>query len=343
LFSGTDGKTIKRASGSGIAKLTSGVLSTATSGTDYSPATSGSSILKGNGTGGFSSASQGTDYYAPSGTDVAVADGGTGRSTGVTAYGLIAAGTTATGAQQTISPGTSGQFLKSAGASSLASFASIAESDVTNLTSDLAAKAPLASPTFTGTPAAPTASAGTSTTQLATTAFVDTSYVRKTRTVNGHALSSDVTVTADDVLPSQNLNSGKFLTTNGSTASWSAITTGVISWSTITANTTASAYGGYVVNSNTELNITLPSSASFGDNIWIIKPNDSIDYGDGGWKIVQPNSGTQISFGNTQTTLGTSGYLESTSNGDVVQLMCFFAGSSPLWQVISSIGNITVV
>jgi len=33
-------------------------------------------------------------------------------------------------------------------------------------------KAPLASPTFTGTPAAPTATAGTNTTQLATTAFV---------------------------------------------------------------------------------------------------------------------------------------------------------------------------
>lgn len=47
-----------------------------------------------------------------------------------------------------------------------------AESDVTNLATDLAAKAPLASPTFTGTPAAPTAAADTNTTQLATTAFV---------------------------------------------------------------------------------------------------------------------------------------------------------------------------
>jgi hypothetical protein len=37
---------------------------------------------------------------------------------------------------------------------------------------DLAAKAPLASPALTGTPTAPTASAGTNTTQLATTAFV---------------------------------------------------------------------------------------------------------------------------------------------------------------------------
>lgn len=35
-------------------------------------------------------------------------------------------------------------------------------------------KAPIASPTFTGVPAAPTASAATSTTQLATTAFVTT-------------------------------------------------------------------------------------------------------------------------------------------------------------------------
>jgi hypothetical protein len=39
-------------------------------------------------------------------------------------------------------------------------------------TTALALKAPLASPTFTGTPAAPTAAAGTNTTQLATTAFV---------------------------------------------------------------------------------------------------------------------------------------------------------------------------
>ena len=42
----------------------------------------------------------------------------------------------------------------------------------TNNTAALALKAPLASPTFTGTPAAPTATTGTATTQLATTLFV---------------------------------------------------------------------------------------------------------------------------------------------------------------------------
>lgn len=39
---------------------------------------------------------------------------------------------------------------------------------------DLDSYAPLASPAFTGTPTAPTASAGTNTTQIATTAFVTT-------------------------------------------------------------------------------------------------------------------------------------------------------------------------
>lgn len=47
-------------------------------------------------------------------------------------------------------------------------------SDVTNLQTTLNAKAPLASPALTGTPTAPTATAGTNTTQIATTAFVQT-------------------------------------------------------------------------------------------------------------------------------------------------------------------------
>ena len=45
-------------------------------------------------------------------------------------------------------------------------------SEVTGLQGALDAKAPLASPALTGTPNAPTATAGTNTTQVATTAFV---------------------------------------------------------------------------------------------------------------------------------------------------------------------------
>jgi hypothetical protein len=47
-----------------------------------------------------------------------------------------------------------------------------AESEIINLTADLAAKAPLASPALTGVPTAPTAALATNTTQLATTEFV---------------------------------------------------------------------------------------------------------------------------------------------------------------------------
>jgi microcystin-dependent protein len=61
---------------------------------------------------------------------VTVAKGGSGRATATTAYGIIAAGTTATGAQQTIATGTSGQFLKSAGAAALATFVTINSDDI---------------------------------------------------------------------------------------------------------------------------------------------------------------------------------------------------------------------
>ena len=61
-----------------------------------------------------------------------------------------------------------------------------------NVQTQLNTKSPLASPTFTGTPAAPTASAGTNTTQVATTAFVEADVTahaafRSSQTVYGHA------------------------------------------------------------------------------------------------------------------------------------------------------------
>ena len=48
----------------------------------------------------------------------------------------------------------------------------LVEGDIASLTTDLALKAPLASPALTGVPTAPTAAVSTNTTQLATTAFV---------------------------------------------------------------------------------------------------------------------------------------------------------------------------
>ena len=98
---------------------------------------------------------------------VDVPHGGTGVTTLTTPYGLLSAGTTATGVVQTLATGTAGWLLKSGGAGVGAAFAAGAKADVglanVDNTADTAKPvstaqqtalnllAPLASPTFTGT------------------------------------------------------------------------------------------------------------------------------------------------------------------------------------------------
>jgi hypothetical protein len=69
----------------------------------------------------------------------------------------------------------------------------LAQTKITSLVADLVLKAPLASPTLTGTPAAPTAAVGTNTTQIATTAYVQAHQPR----VNGTTSSGTPTPNAD--------------------------------------------------------------------------------------------------------------------------------------------------
>ena len=61
-------------------------------------------------------------------TPLVVAQGGSGRATATTAYSVIAAGTTATGAQQSIAPSTSGFVLTDNGTGVLPSFQAVAVS-----------------------------------------------------------------------------------------------------------------------------------------------------------------------------------------------------------------------
>ena len=90
--------------------------------------------------------------------------------------------------------------------------ANIAESQVTNLTGDLAAKAPIASPTLTGVPAAPTATPGTNTTQIATTAFVTAAVSGGTATSFSGNLAGDVTGTQSATVVGNAAVIGKLLT-----------------------------------------------------------------------------------------------------------------------------------
>lgn len=77
---------------SGIMKASGGIVSGAVSATDYAPATVGTPILKGNGSGGFASAVSSTDYApATSGTSILKGNGSGGFSSAVagTDYGKV--------------------------------------------------------------------------------------------------------------------------------------------------------------------------------------------------------------------------------------------------------------
>jgi hypothetical protein len=78
---------------SGILKGTSGVISTATSGTDYAPATSGTSILYGNGSGGFSNVTIGSGLSFTSGILSASGSSGVTSIAGTTNQVIASAST----------------------------------------------------------------------------------------------------------------------------------------------------------------------------------------------------------------------------------------------------------
>jgi hypothetical protein len=105
LYSGVTGKTIQRATTTGILKGTSGVLSAATAGTDYLAPPSGTSILKGNSGGALANAVAGTDYAPPtSGTSILYGNNAGGFSNVTVGTGLsFSAGTlAATGGTGTV-------------------------------------------------------------------------------------------------------------------------------------------------------------------------------------------------------------------------------------------------
>lgn len=131
-----------------------------------------------------------------------------------------------------------------------------------------ALKANLASPTFTGTPAAPTAAPGTNTTQIATTAFVDAA-----------AFAS--------ALPSQTGNAGKFVTTDGSTASWANLLDLKAAKSSNYPVATTDRYAHFVLTSTATLTLLAAATAGDGFRFWV--RND----GTGVWTI-DPDSTEQI-------------------------------------------------
>jgi len=144
----------------------SGTVATPSTTPAITLSTSVNGILNGNGTaisaaiaGDFPALNQNTTGTASNVTGtVVVANGGTNA-------------TTASAARTNLGLAIGTDVLAPAGNGS--SLTGITQSQVASLVSDLAAKAPLGSPSLTGTPTAPTASAATNSTQVATTAYTD--------------------------------------------------------------------------------------------------------------------------------------------------------------------------
>lgn len=134
---------------------------------------------------------------------ITAAHGGTGL-TSLTAHALQVGNGTGTVTQ--VGPdASSAKALFAAGSSADPAFRAVAESDVTNLTSDLALKAPLASPALTGIPTVPTATAGDSSTQAASTAFVGTAI---NNAITGLDVKPDVAYASTSALPANTYSNG---------------------------------------------------------------------------------------------------------------------------------------
>lgn len=118
---------------------------------------------------------------------------------------LTAANPTFTGALTAANPTFTGTITIPNGA--------LAEAGVANLVTDLAAKAPLASPALTGNPTAPTATAGDNDTTIATTAFVTTAAT--TATAGAAPATKVITVPLTDQWATVDIQDD-----GGSTTSW---------------------------------------------------------------------------------------------------------------------------
>jgi hypothetical protein len=116
------------------------------------------------------------------------------------------------------------------------------------------------------------------------------------------------------------------------------IPTPPFAWSQVTgASQAAAANSGYIANRAGLVTVTLiaAASAGIGTTLRVTGMNTAL-----GWAIAQ-NASQQIFFGSASTTAGITGSLASTAIRDSVELVCITADGL-FWNVLSSVGNITV-
>ena len=82
---------------------------------------------------------------------------------------------------------------------------------------------------------------------------------------------TSTTNTLNSLLPTQDGNQNKFLSTDGTNTTWATLTSSFTAMpsSSISSNTTISSFNKYFVDTGTEITLTLPASPSLGDEIYI--------------------------------------------------------------------------
>lgn len=104
-------------------------------------------------------------------------------------------------------------------------------------------------------------------------------------------------------------------------------------WNAISANQSLTAANGYICVGGGDLSLSLPATSSVGDQIAVL-----LD-GSDSFTITQ-GAGQQIRMGILQTTLGSSGSINSLMQGDGILLVC--KEDNDLWTCYSSMGNLTI-
>lgn len=117
------------------------------------------------------------------------------------------------------------------------------------------------------------------------------------------------------------------------TAARQQTNTGGITWAAVTANGNLVANTGTLANKASLLTLTLPTTSAVGDIIEVAGMNAGL------WKVTQ-NASQKIHFGVRDSTIGTSGSIQSSFTYDAVKLICVVANLE--WSVIGSTGTIQI-
>ncbi len=142
---------------------------------------------------------------------------------------------------------------------------------------------------------------------------------------------------ADPVFATLTSTNGSITFTTGAGTLNLAVTPGAgFTWANTTVDASIVIDNGYIANKAGLLTMTLPAAPALGDTFSITNLNTAA-----GWLVAQ-NANQQIRMGTSTTAVGVTGSLAATALGDTITCVCTVAGASARWQVISSMGNITV-